>query len=151
MSVNKTSHQINSTDIARLAGVSQATVSRVLSEWARISAAKYSQVMKVVDELGYRPNPFAQAMRTWQSGVVGVAVSRIPNPVVPEILEALFAELTALRRRMLVWNTDTEGTFGVIEATRQGMIDGMIFTAASHQSHSMGAALDDGFPVVSLN
>lgn len=149
--MNKNSHQINSTDIARLAGVSQATVSRVLSGRARVSAAKYSQVMKVVDELGYRPNPFAQAMRTRQSGVVGVAVSRITNPVVPEILEALSAKLTALKRRMVVWNTDVEGTFGVIEAMRQGTIDGMIFTAASHQSDAMRAALDDGFPVVSLN
>ena len=46
------------------------------------------------------------------------AVSRIINPVVPELLEALAAKLTAMGRRMVVWNTDADGAGGVIAAMR---------------------------------
>ena len=78
-------------------------------------------------------------------------MSRIINPVVPELLEALAAKLTAMGRRMVVWNTDADGAGGVIAAMRQGAVDGVVFTAGSHQSEAMRAALDRGFPVVSLN
>lgn len=131
--------------------MSQATVSRVLSGKGYVSEKTRLKVLKVVKDAGYRPNPFAQAMRTRQSGTVGVAVSRITNPVIPEILEALARTLTELGRRMVVWNTETEGQEGVIAAVRQGTVDGVIFTAASHQVKAMQAALDRDAPVVSIN
>lgn len=150
-STNTYSQKLSSTDIAQKAGVSQATVSRVLSGGARVSEKTRARVMRIVDEYGYQPDPFAQSMRTRQSGVVGVAVSRITNPIVPEILEALAARFTALGRRMVVWNTDSDGVTGPIDAIRRGTVDGLVFTAASHQSDAMHAALDRGVPVVSLN
>lgn len=139
------------TDIARLAGVSQATVSRVLSGSTQISEPTRRKVMRVVREVGYTPNAFAQAMRTRQSRTIGVAVSRVTNPVVPEILEALGTRLTGLGRRMVVWNTDCEGEAGVIEAVRQGTVDGVVFTAASHQRTSVQVALDRDLPTVLFN
>ncbi len=145
------SENANSRDIARLAGVSQATVSRVLSGGANVSEKTREKVMRVVHELGYQPNPFAQAMRTRQSGSIGVAVSRITNPIVPEILEALSASITAAGRRMVVWNTDMGGSNALISTVRQGAVDGIIFTAASHQGDAMRAVLDNDVPVVSFN
>ncbi|WP_439155121.1 LacI family DNA-binding transcriptional regulator [Yoonia sp.] len=143
--------KLNSTDIARLAGVSQATVSRVLSGRDKVKEATRLRVLKVINESGYSPNPFAQAMRTSQSRTVGVAVSRITNPIVPEILEALAQNFTAFKRRLLVWNTDSEGEDGLIQAIRSGTIDGVIFTAASHQTKAIKVALEAQKPVVSFN
>lgn len=141
----------NSNDIARLAGVSQATVSRVLSGSTKVTEKTRIQVMKVVEKLNYRPNPFAQAMRTGQSGTVGVAVSRITNPIVPEILSVLAHKFAEKGRRMVVWNTDIEGEAGVVAAVQQGTVDGVVFTAASHQVEAMRSVLDRNFPVVSFN
>lgn len=143
--------KLNSTDIARLAGVSQATVSRVLSGGASVKPETRARVLRVVQKSGYQPNSSARAMRTQKSGVVGVAVSRVTNPVVPEILEALAIQFSELGRRVVVWNTDVEGTSGVVNAMLQGAVDGLIFTAASHQSEAIDTALERNFPVVSLN
>ncbi|MEM9629298.1 MAG: LacI family DNA-binding transcriptional regulator [Pseudomonadota bacterium] len=142
---------MSSLDIARLAGVSQATVSRVLSGKGYVAEKTRSKVLKVVKDCGYRPNPFAQAMRTKQSSSVGVAVSRITNPIVPEILEALSNRLAEFGRRVVVWNTDAEGEEGVIGAIQQRSVDGVIFTAASQQGAAMRAALGGDLPVVSIN
>lgn len=149
--LNSYTKKLNSNDIAKLAGVSQATVSRVLSGRDKVKEATRLRVLKVIDEIGYSPNPFAQAMRTSQSHTVGVAVSRITNPIVPQILEALAENFTAFERRLVVWNTDSEGEDGLVQAIRSGTIDGVIFTAASHQTKAMKAALDAQMPVVSFN
>lgn len=145
------SDKLNSTDIARLAGVSQATVSRVLSGGASVKPETRERVLRVVQKSGYQPSSSARAMRTRKSGVVGVAVSRVTNPVVPEILEALAARFSELGRRMVVWNTDIEGTSAVIDAMLQGAVDGLVFTASSHQSDAIDTALERDFPVISLN
>src|ERR1044072_407362 len=49
-------------DVARLAGVSQQTVSRVINDKTRVSESTRAKVMRVIAELGYRPNRFARTL-----------------------------------------------------------------------------------------
>ncbi|KAJ56313.1 hypothetical protein ACMU_05035 [Actibacterium mucosum KCTC 23349] len=149
--MNTKTKRLSSTDIARLAGVSQATVSRVLSGVDGVKPATREKVMAVVKQQGYRPNAFAQAMRTSLSSTVGVAVSRITNPIVPEILEELSRQFAANNRRVVVWNTDESGEESLIGSVESGMVDGVVFTAASHQTRAVQAALDAQIPIVSIN
>lgn len=141
----------DSREIARRAGVSQATVSRVLSGGARVSEEMRDKVLRVARELNYQPNVFARAMKTNRSDCVGVVVSRITNPIVPEILLRLGENVTSHGRRMVVWNADTEGQDRVITAIRQQSVDGLVFTAASQKLAAMDAALDVGVPFISIN
>ena len=145
------SQKLNSNDIARHAGVSQATVSRVLSGSSNVREETRQRVLAVIEELNYQPNAFAQAMKTRLSGTIGVVVSRITNPIVPEILLHLADELTKRGKRMVVWNTDTEGEAGVVNAVRQRVIDGLIFTAAGHQSAAMSVAQQNAMPIACIN
>lgn len=149
--MNTKSQKLNSNDIAQLADVSQATVSRVLSGNGYVSEKTRTRVLKAIKDANYQPNTFAQAMRTKQSGTVGVAVSRITNPIVPEILEALSIQFAANNRRLVVWNTDADGEGAILSAIGQSAVDGIIFTAASHQIEAMNAALECQIPTVSFN
>lgn len=67
-------------DVARLAGVSVGTVSNVLNGRDSVRAAIRERVEAAIDELGYVPNPTAQALRTGMRPLVGVAVLDISNP-----------------------------------------------------------------------
>lgn len=145
------SQKLNSHDIARRAGVSQATVSRVLSGSPSVRQETRERVLDVVRQLNYQPNAFARAMKTQLSDTVGVVVSRITNPIVPEILLHLANKLNAAGRRMTVWNTDTDGEQGVVSAIRQRSIDGLIFTAANQQSEALDTALGAGLPAACIN
>ncbi len=126
-------------------------MSRVLSGSAHVREETRERVLQVIRELNYQPNAFARAMKTKLSGTIGVVVSRITNPIVPEILLRLASRLTAHGRRMVVWNTDTEGEDGVANAIRQNVIDGLVFTAAGEGSAAMAAALDTGMPIATIN
>lgn len=62
-------------DVAEIAGVSTQTVSRALNNAGRISAETRERVLKVVEELGYRPNNAARTLVNRRSGLVGIIVS----------------------------------------------------------------------------
>ena len=62
-------------DVARLAGVSHQTVSRVLNDHASVRAQTRSRVMEAIAELGYRPNPIARALATRGFRSVGVVTN----------------------------------------------------------------------------
>lgn len=59
-------------DVSRLAGVSKATVSRVLSGSRGVKEASRLAVLKAVEELNYRPNVIAQSLLTQSTGCIGV-------------------------------------------------------------------------------
>lgn len=66
-------------DVARQAGVSVATVSRVLNNSALVSPDTREAVMKAVTLLGYRPNANAQALATQVSDTIGVVVMDVSD------------------------------------------------------------------------
>ncbi|MFC9362423.1 LacI family DNA-binding transcriptional regulator [Rhodococcus sp. NPDC057014] len=138
-----------SKDIARLAGVSQTTVSRVLANKSNVREETRQKVLSVLDSTGYVPNEQARAMRTRRTGTVGVVTGRITNPFYPELIDALGMALTTHGLRMVLWATDTDsGEAAAIEAMRGGLVDGVLFTSASSDSPSLQSALMSALPVV---
>ncbi len=79
-------------DIARVAGVSQSTVSRVLSgapPTVRIGADTRDRVVEVARGLGFEPNPVARALRGARTMLLGVIVGDITDPFFPGLVEAV--------------------------------------------------------------
>ena len=66
-------------DIARLAGVSTATVSKVLNNYTEVSDATKERVLKIVEEVGYIPNSSARALSTKRTWLVGIVYSEHLN------------------------------------------------------------------------
>ena len=83
--------KVSSVDVAQAAGVSQSTVSRVLSgrQINLIGAATREKVLKVALELGYQPNPIAQALRGSRSNLLGVIVREISDPFFSKLISQL--------------------------------------------------------------
>ena len=82
-------------DIARLAGVSGKTVSRVLNNEPSVSPATRDRVSRIIEELGYQPHHGARSMRGQQRDCVGVVFSAPMNkwPVSHQQINWLFFEL----------------------------------------------------------
>jgi DNA-binding LacI/PurR family transcriptional regulator len=62
-------------DIARLAGVSTATVSKVLNNYTEVSDATKARILKIVEEVGYIPNSSARALSTKRTWLIGIVYS----------------------------------------------------------------------------
>jgi len=75
-------------DIAKLAKVSTATVSRTINRVSTVDPQLAKRVWKVVDELGYYPNTQARALVSGRSRIFGLIVSQITNPFFPEIVQS---------------------------------------------------------------
>ncbi|HJT56901.1 MAG TPA: LacI family DNA-binding transcriptional regulator [Ktedonobacteraceae bacterium] len=93
-------------DVAEAAGVSTATVSRVLSNGLHVRPEVRERVMAAVERLGYRPNLVARSLRSQQSNTIGLIVSDISNPFFTAISRAV--EDTAYEQgfSVLLCNTD---------------------------------------------
>lgn len=85
-------------DVAKVAGVSQSTVSRVLSGTASpvaIGSETRERILSVVRDLGYRPNPLARGLRGAPTMLLGVIVREIMDPFFAAAVEAITAESRA--------------------------------------------------------
>jgi LacI family transcriptional regulator len=89
-------------EVAELAGVSLATVSRVINPGAKVSEKTRQKVLSAMKTLGYQPNSIAQSLATRSSNSVGVLVSVLSGPFYGAMLEAIEETLRAAGKFVLV-------------------------------------------------
>ena len=93
-------------DVAEAAGVSTATVSRVLSNGLHVRPEVRERVMAAVERLGYRPNLVARSLRSQQSNTIGLIVSDISNPFFTALSRAVEDAAYEQGFSVLLCNTD---------------------------------------------
>jgi LacI family transcriptional regulator len=89
-------------EVAELAGVSLATVSRVINPGAKVSDKTRQRVLDAMQQLGYQPNSIAQSLATRCSNAVGVLVSELHGPFFGAMLSAIEQTLKAAGKFVLV-------------------------------------------------
>lgn len=92
-------------DVARIAGVSVATVSRVLNNSALVSAETRESVMRAVAQTGYRPNANAQALATQVSDTIGVVVMDVSDPFFGALVKAVDVVAQQHNKYVLIGNS----------------------------------------------
>ena len=80
-------------EVSKLAGVSLATVSRVINYTGKVSPKTRKRVEEAMKELGYRPNSIAQSLASNRSNCVGVLVSELHGPIFGAMLDTIESEL----------------------------------------------------------
>ncbi len=137
----------NILDIARLAGVSTATVSRTLSNPAVVAETTRLNVMRAVHDTGYRVNRTARNLRRQRTGSILALVPNLANPFFSEILSGLASVMTPLGYGLLVADTrtDPDANARLAGYLRDGVADGIVvFDGAL----SPGAFLQGAHPPV---
>ncbi len=105
----KSSNPVKIADVARLAGVSAATVSRVLSRPSMVADATREAVLAAVAQSGYRMNHAARNLRKQRTGAVVALVPNLGNPFFAKILAGLGRVLEERGYDLLVGDTLGEG------------------------------------------
>ncbi len=142
---NPTSH-----DVARLAGVSQPTVSRALRADTQVSEETRRRVQEAAQRLGYIPSRRGRSLATRATGQVAVVVGALGNPFYTEAVEHLHTRLSAVGRRVVVL-TDEPHTEPAWDALTDGSIDGAILATTTLGSTLPGELRERGLPVVLFN
>ncbi|MEQ6902078.1 LacI family DNA-binding transcriptional regulator [Nocardioides sp. YIM 152588] len=142
-------------EIASEAGVSEATVSRVLNDKAGVSAAAKQAVMSALDVLGYeRP----ARLRRRSAGLVGLVVPELVNPIFP-LFAQLIEDALVARRYTPVLCTQSPGGISEDEYVSSLLdhgVAGIIFVSGRHADASADheryrSLIDRGLPVVFVN
>ncbi len=96
---------MNISEIAKLAGVSNAAVSRYLNGGS-LSQAKKEQIKKIIKQTGYEPNTYARTLRTGHTNNIGVIVPKINSESVSEVTAGISTVLSKHNYMLLLGNTD---------------------------------------------
>lgn len=118
-------------DIAARLQISPSTVSRALGQPGKISAATEAKVRAVADELGFKPNPLARALPTGRTGMYGLILPDITNPVHFELTRGVERVAREGGYRLLIAETQTSGeNEAEVVARIRSAVDGIVLVAS---------------------
>ncbi|HEU5430389.1 MAG TPA: LacI family DNA-binding transcriptional regulator [Thermomicrobiales bacterium] len=139
--------------VAERAGVSPATVSRVLSGAAGVGPDRRDRVLRAVAELGYRPNRLAANLRRQTTQTIGVVVSDIENPHFTQMVRAVEDAAFGRGCRVLLCNTDEtpdkQRTY--LDMLAGERVQGVILAPSDPAGDEIGRLLDLGIPLVAFD
>ena len=142
-------------DVARLAGVHKATVSRALNQRTEglVGRETVMRVREAADALGYVPNVMARGLRTASSMTIGVVIPDLTNPLFPPIVRGIESHLLSRGYTALVANTDENeamerAAIGSLLARR---VDGLIIGSGHRDDPTLDEIHRAGVSAVLLN
>jgi LacI family transcriptional regulator len=142
-------------DVARVAGVHPATVSRALNEETRalVNEETARRVLTAAKKLGSRPNPIARGLKTNRSYTVGVLIPDLTNPLFPPILRGIEDCLVTAGYTPLTANTDNDPERELLDSQtmRARQVDGIIAATARRDHRLHDALLEAGIELVLVN
>jgi LacI family transcriptional regulator len=150
---------MNLEDIAKLAGVSRSTVSRVINDDPRVSAAVRERVRKVIAETNYRPNAAARSLASRRSRVVALLIPQSMREVFrdawfPVMIQGCMdgcAEANLSLTLLMESSTDSATVERLIErAVRSHLIDGLIISTALEDDVLCARLAVESFPFVCI-
>ncbi|RKD21522.1 transcriptional regulator, LacI family [Caminicella sporogenes DSM 14501] len=117
-------------DIAKAAGVSRATVSRVLNDSGYVREETRQKVLKAIKELNYTPSAIARSLSTSRTNTIGVIVPEINNPFFGEIIKGISQVADEHNLNIILCNTDDnkEKELKALKLLKQQRIEGIIIT-----------------------
>ncbi|MCS0502886.1 LacI family DNA-binding transcriptional regulator [Ancylobacter mangrovi] len=131
--------------VAQHAGVSFGTVSRVLNNAANVDPALRQRVTQAMAELGYKPNPVAQSLRSRQSRVIGVLMPDIQNPLTAAAVTGLEPVLARAGYTLFLANShsDRQRESDILEQFKRRHVDGLLAMVADDNDETTRAQLRD--------
>ena len=148
---------MNIKEIARLADVSVATVSRVINNSDKVKLATREKVQAIMREQNYIPSATARDLSFQRSEVVAVVVPDLKNPFFYGLIEGITKVAEKNRYQVLIFNTNenAEKEFRVLTAIRERNVAGILITAAGVRDERTGRLLkeyqEQGSPVVLID
>ncbi len=151
--MNPPSRRVRIDDIAKLAGVSSATVSRVISGARPVSESTRERVLATAQHFGYQPSQLARNLRRGRAATVGVLVSDIENAHFATMVRAIEEALYARGTRVLFCNTgeDTAKQSSYLEVMAAERVMGVVISPTPEGDSAVSRLMDLGTPVVAID
>lgn len=140
-------------DIAKQAGVSQATVSRVLNNFQNVKDETRDKVKEIIKKHGYQPNKLARSMVVRKTKNIGLILADITNPFYSELSKSIIDRANALEYSVLLCNTEDnpQALERNLDGLLQKRVDGIIFASVPTENARVEQLVKSGFPCLMCN
>lgn len=140
-------------DVAATAGVSQATVSRVLNGRVEVAESLRARVEAAVAQLGYRPNGLARSLRTQATMVLGVVIGDVTNPFFTAMVRGVEDVAQAAGYSVVLANADEDLTKErrYLEVAAAEQMAGVILSPTSSRRTDVSLLTRHGIPLVTVD
>ncbi len=145
--------RVTISDVAREAGVSLMTVSRVINDKGEISQATRQRVHEVIERLGYRPSGIARGLATQRTGTLGLVVPDMANPFFSDVARGVEDRARAAGYNVFICNTDEspQREIAALESLEEKRVDGLVLCSSRLHEEGLRAALDHHPAAVLIN
>lgn len=142
--------KVTISDVARLAGVSTATVSHTINNTRYVSGETKEKVYQAIAELGYTPDASARSFRTGKKKTIGFIVPDISNKFFATMIESVENCLSAHGYHLIIANTkeDMDREETNIRLLTAGLVDGLLIASTMDDFQRFDQLIPAGFPVV---
>ena len=140
-------------DVAKKAGVSISTVSRVINDSKPVTNEVKQRVLDVIKETGYVPNPLARSLVTKKSQLIGVIVPEVTDTFAAEVLNGIEEISKMYDYDILLANTYSEKDLEVknINLLRAKQVEGIVMISWDIDKDVVGLLEDSGIPAVYIS
>ena len=142
--------KVTISDVAKLAGVSTATVSHTINNTRYVSNETKEKVYRAIAELGYTPDASARSFRTGKKKIIGFIVPDIANKFFATMIESVEKYLSAHGYQLIIANTreNMEREETNIRLLTAGLVDGLLVASTMDDFQRFDGLIPPGFPVV---
>lgn len=146
-------NRVTMSDVARQAGVSLMTVSRVVNNKGEVSPETRQRVKRVIEEMGYRPSGIARSLATRRTGTLGLVVPDVTNPFFADIAKGVEHLAYAEGYNVFLCNTeeDPQRELKILESLRMKEVDGLIVCSSRLEDEDLRKGLQHHPAVVLVN
>lgn len=139
-------------EVAKMAGVSVATVSRVLNRSEAVSGATRDKVQAVIDQMGYQPNLLGRNLRRSETRMILVLLQNMSNSFYSKVVKGMEDVAHDNGYNVLICNTNTDKSLEnvYLDFLKNKLVDGVIFTSPAMEKEAFNE-LARRYPVVLCN
>lgn len=145
--------EVTIADIARRAGVSKATVSRVLNNKPDVDAAKRERILGIIRETGYVPRLAAVSLATGRTNLIGLLAPSLSRPWSLEVIQGISEAIESTAYELVLYTTslDERNQELFARALSNGLTDGLLIMLPRNSTGYLSQLEHQGFPTVLID
>jgi len=144
--------RLNMRSVALQAGVSSATVSRVINDSGTVKKETAEHVRRILDELKFIPNPIATTLKYGRSKTYGIIIPDLTNPFFPEFLVSFEEALVQNDHELLLATHSSEAM--LMKSVRRMLarhVDGVVLMASEYETRAVEPLFEHRIPIVTID
>lgn len=140
-------------DVAKLAGVSVATVSRVINRNGYVNKETEEKIAACIKTLNFKPNSLARALTRKKTEMIALIIPDVTNPFFAELARAIEDTAASMGYTLILGNSYSigENEMRYIEIFKDRYVDGIIFATHRLRTNEMNELIHLGIPIVTLD